>query len=83
MSINLSPTSFSGGTFELRERESKRLVYRHGNTGCGDALIFRLSLDLEHRVTDVIGNAAKTAFAGWFRSQPHDYRALFSRPTDQ
>jgi hypothetical protein len=34
-----------------------------------------LANDLEHRVTEVVGIHPKTAFAGWFRSQP-DFFAL-------
>jgi hypothetical protein len=36
------------------------------NTGFGDAILFRISKDLEHRVTEVVGEVAKTAYAGWF-----------------
>jgi hypothetical protein len=40
------------------------------NTGPGDALLFRIARHLTHRVTPVDGTADKTAFAGWFRSEP-------------
>jgi hypothetical protein len=40
------------------------------NTGRGDAILFRIDPKLEHRVTPVIGEAAKTAFAGWFQQEP-------------
>ena len=82
MSVNLSPVRFAGGAFELRGRESKNMVYRHENTGPGDALIFRLSPRLQHRVTDVVGDVPKTAFAGWFRSEPDDYRVLLADSVD-
>jgi hypothetical protein len=39
------------------------------NTGWGDAMLFRTSKQLQHRVTDVVGNEPKTAFAGWFKSE--------------
>jgi hypothetical protein len=40
------------------------------NTGLGDAIVFRLSDDLQHRINEVRGAQPKTAFAGWFRSDP-------------
>ena len=39
------------------------------------SLVFGLAGELEHRVTDVEGLVLKTAFAGWFRSQP-DFLSL-------
>ncbi|MGH7820311.1 MAG: 2OG-Fe(II) oxygenase [Candidatus Binatia bacterium] len=70
MSINLSPTPFAGGILEIRDRRSGRIIRRVRNTGFGDAGLFRISTKLEHRITDVEGTAAKTAFAGWFQSEP-------------
>ncbi|HKM99169.1 MAG TPA: 2OG-Fe(II) oxygenase [Candidatus Binataceae bacterium] len=66
MTLNLSPEVFRGGLFMMRERESKRVLAEIANTGLGDALIFRITPALEHRVSDVEGDKAKTAFAGWF-----------------
>jgi hypothetical protein len=70
MSINLSTEVYSGGLLQLRHTSSEQILYQIANTGPGDAIIFRLAEDLYHRVTSVQGTAAKTAFAGWFRSQP-------------
>lgn len=66
MSLNLSPRGFEGGLFEMRERKSGRMLVEIANTGLGDAILFRISKDLEHRVTDVQPGEPKTAFAGWF-----------------
>jgi 2OG-Fe(II) oxygenase superfamily len=74
MSINLSPRGYGGGWLEMRKAESEEILLRVGNTGYGDALIFKISSELEHRVTDVQGKEPKTAFAGWFRD---DRRAFF------
>ena len=41
--------------------------------GNGDAIIFRLASHLQHRNTNVTGSTPKTAFAGWFRSDPPDF----------
>lgn len=70
MSINLSRNIFRGGLFMLREGDSKRVLASVANTGRGDALIFRISPDLNHRISDLEGTEPKTAFAGWFKSSP-------------
>lgn len=57
---------FRGGTFELRNRSTLALLAQVNNTGFGDALLFRISADLEHRVTEVVDTVPKTACAGWF-----------------
>ena len=67
-SMNLSTDVFRGGTFELRDTRTLTPLAQVNNTGFGDALLFRISSDLEHRVTKVVGEAAKTACVGWFRA---------------
>ncbi len=71
MSINLSSGVYKGGTLQIRDRASGEIVSEAPNAGIGDAVIFRLSDRLQHRITDVEGTASKTAFAGWFSSQPN------------
>jgi hypothetical protein len=67
-SLNLSTDVFRGGTFELRDRQTRAPLAKVNNTGFGDALLFRISHDLQHRVTQVEDAVAKTACAGWFRA---------------
>ena len=75
MSVNLSRGLFRGGLFMLRERDSRQLLANVANTGAGDALIFRITSDLQHRISDLEGADPKTAFAGWFRSdRPECFR---------
>ena len=74
-SMNLSTDVFRGGTFELRVRRTHTPLAQVNNTGFGDALLFRISKDLEHRVTEVVDNVAKTACAGWFRATGKSYFA--------
>src|SRR3989441_1518310 len=69
MSINLSKAPYDGGKLQIRERISGEIIEVE-NVGAGDALVFRLSPDLQHRITEVEGLAPKTAFAGWFRARP-------------
>jgi hypothetical protein len=82
MSINLSEERYYGGIFELRQAATQRTICERANTGSGDALLFRLSTDLQHRITDVVGSVPKTAFAGWFRADPQ-FRSLWMAPEDK
>ena len=67
MSVNLGG-AYSGGVLQIRERDSKRLLVEVTNPGKGDAVIFRLSKQLEHRITEVT-QSTKITFAGWFKGQ--------------
>jgi hypothetical protein len=74
-SMNLSTDIFRGGTFELRDRWTLAPLAQVNNTGFGDALLFRISNDLQHRVTEVVNKVDKTACAGWFRATGVSYYA--------
>lgn len=76
MSLNLSPKPYSGGVLQIRDRESRKQILREvANTGLGNAILFRVSKKLQHQLTEVTGSVPKTAFVGWFRSEP-DFRTL-------
>jgi hypothetical protein len=66
MSINLSRQAYSGGALQMKYRASEEILREIHNAGFGDALIFRISDDLKHRVQAVTGSVPKIAFAGWF-----------------
>jgi hypothetical protein len=70
MSLNLSTAPFRGGVLQIREVRGGRIVSEVANTGFGNAVIFRISRDLEHQVTQIQGAAPRISFAGWFRSDP-------------
>jgi len=72
VSLNLSPEPYLGGQLEIRNRHTQATLERIDNPGLGDAVLFRLAEELQHRVTTVRGSVPRTAFAGWFRSAP-DY----------
>jgi hypothetical protein len=71
MSINLSREVFEGGVLQIRQRDSEKILSESANTGSGDAVIFRLGTAFEHRISNVQGDASKTAFAGWFKAKPN------------
>jgi hypothetical protein len=69
LSMNLSSEPYSGGLFQIRERETELITGEIANIIPGDMHIFRISKKLQHRVTPVTGKVTKTAFAGWFQAQ--------------
>lgn len=83
MSINLGSRKYAGGVFQLREHDSKRIIFEIANTGWGDAILFRISSRLDHQVTAVTGNEPRTAFAGWFRSDAEDFFTSLRRAAAQ
>ena len=70
LSLNLSAEIYSGGVLQIRDERTRRIVHQVANIGSGDGLLFRIAPFLKHRVTRVTGHFAKTALAGWFRSDP-------------
>jgi hypothetical protein len=70
MSLNLSPQLYEGGTLEFRESKSQQPLGAVLNDGYGNAILFRVASHLQHRTTELFGTVPKTAFAGWFVSEP-------------
>jgi hypothetical protein len=68
MSINLGSDPHSGGVFQLRKKGEKAILCEVPNVVQGDAILFRISNELNHRITPMEGTEPKTAFAGWFES---------------
>jgi hypothetical protein len=69
MSVNLSEAPYDGGVLHLRRRGTERTLVELHNTGPGDAILFRIAPEYEHRVTS-IDSGVKTALAGWFGDAP-------------
>jgi len=78
MTVNLGTGEYRGGRLQIRDAATRRIVYETANVGEGDAVLFRISRALAHRVTPIEGTVAKTALAGWFRAEP-DYGELMRR----
>ena len=82
LSLNLGRASFKGGDFQIRfkgkdrdkdgdkDEDKEEILFERKNTRAGDAHIFLLGEDLEHRLKEVEGGSARYTFAGWFRSAP-------------
>jgi hypothetical protein len=69
ISVNLGGP-YGGGTLQMRERESERVIEEIRNQQRGDAILFRVSPSLQHRLLPVEGEAPRTACAGWFVRAP-------------
>jgi hypothetical protein len=80
MSLNLGPRPYMGGCFQLREKSERAVPRELPNIIPGNAILFRISPTLAHRVTPVEGIEAKTAFAGWFLSGGSDYFSMLLGP---
>jgi hypothetical protein len=83
MSVNLGPRPYRGGVFQFRKSDTDTVIGEMPNTGRGDAILFRISADLEHRITPMEGTEPKTAFAGWFTSGSKDYYTALRRASER
>jgi len=70
ISINLTEGMFRGGVFQIREVDSGKITGEVRNAGLGNAVLFEISKDLQHRVTGIEGDTPRISFSGWFKSGP-------------
>src|SRR5205085_5768791 len=75
MSVNVGSETYLGGELQIRDARSQQMVNSVRNATPGDAVLFRITPDLEHQVTAVEGSSPRTSFAGWFKSRP-SFRAV-------
>ena len=75
LSVNLSSETLDGGEFEIRDVPSGKVLRVIENSSFGDAHIFQIGADYQHRVRPVRGTAIRFSCAGWFCHQP-DYRTV-------
>jgi hypothetical protein len=68
MTISLGNDKYSGGSLQIREKVSKNILDEFGQLNAGDAVIFQISPDLQHRLTKV-ESGTRTVGVGWFRSK--------------
>jgi hypothetical protein len=79
LTVNLSPGEYAGGLLQLRITEPPAIVHEVANTGFGDAVVFRIAPNFEHRLTPVLPGPPKIALAGWFRREPSFLDVLHGR----
>ncbi len=66
ISVSLSREPYGGGRLQLAD-ETDELFYDAATTRAGDAVLFRLSDRLRHRVTPMAPGPPRTVLTGWFR----------------
>jgi 2OG-Fe(II) oxygenase superfamily len=72
MSVCLESVPCQGGGFELRKCATQEILGRVEKRNLGDATLFRIGDDLEHRVLPVNEGSVRIAYAGWFRADSAD-----------
>ena len=72
VSVNLESDPTAAGGIEIRLRHRGSTVHR-AVPGFGDAVLFRIAPDLEHRGLPPAGAVPRCTFAGWFLAGK-DYR---------
>jgi len=70
LTIDLSGAAYDGGVFQLRRKDSEDILCEVPRRQAGDAFVFRIATDLQHRLTVIEGGGPRTVGVGWFRSQP-------------
>jgi hypothetical protein len=80
LTINLGDKPYEGGVLEIRRRDTDVVIARASNPTPGDAVIFRISEELEHHVTPVTTGGPRVVLAGWFRREPDFWREALSAP---
>jgi len=66
--INLSTEKYTGGVFQLRD-QNRTMRAEVGPAKPGDAFLFRIDRDWQHRLTR-LQSGRRTVAVGWFRTQP-------------
>jgi len=69
ITLCLGTDDYTGGKFQIRKTGDEHIIKEFGQLNAGDAIIFKISPDLEHRLT-TLENGRRTVGVGWFRSQP-------------
>lgn len=69
LSLNLTREPFAGGNLCMRTVPDEKEFADIENKGPGDALLFRIGPDLQHRVADVEGTVPRLVHVGWFHER--------------
>jgi hypothetical protein len=68
INIGVSAESYTGGLFQIRDPQG-RMRSEIGRAAPGDAFLFRISKDWQHRLTPV-ESGRRTVAVGWFLKEP-------------
>jgi hypothetical protein len=67
--IDLSAVPHEGARFEMRDARTQEIFNAVDEMAFGDALLIRISPDIEHHYKAVTGSIPKVTFSGWFVPQ--------------
>lgn len=70
MTLNLGRTSYTGAKFQIRKKGDDKIIREFGQTAPGDAFIFEIHPDLQHRLS-LVETGTRTVGVGWFRAEPN------------
>jgi len=70
ISLNLGREPFAGGRLQIADASLEHVLFDEANTGFGDAMLFRLSDELKHRVSELEPGPPRTVFTCWFIRRP-------------
>jgi len=81
MTLCLGADQYTGGKLQLREADNEHIIREFGQLNAGDAIIFKISPKLDHRLTTV-ETGCRTVGVGWFRSEPdfNTFASTFLKP---
>ena len=65
-SLNLSQQPFQGGALAIRICGQPNTIQKITIPHIGDAALFRIADNFEHRALPILGEAPRVAFVGWF-----------------
>jgi hypothetical protein len=69
ITLCLGTEDYTGGKFQIRKTGDDNIIKEFGQLTAGDAIIFKISPGLEHRLT-TLETGKRTVGVGWFRAQP-------------
>lgn len=75
LSVVLGERPFNGGRLQIRaSRPPRAICWQSPRMTAGDAVLFRISPQLEHSNTPLSGKTAKRAYSGFFSAEKAEYR---------
>lgn len=74
MTLNLGRERYTGAKFQMRKKGTENIIREFGQTEPGDAFIFQIHTELQHRLS-LVEEGRRTVGVGWFRAKP-DYNTF-------
>lgn len=69
MTLGLGTERYTGAQFQMREKDTQKITRELGQIEAGDAIIFKIDPQLEHRLAPM-ESGRRTVGVGWFRAEP-------------